>query len=487
MADIPPIFPASDAQAREGLRRVLHQAADAVVDYLCDVEERPIFPLDAQAPAGELIPDDGQELGPALTEVTAWAADNAVHVHHPGYFGHMDSGVAVAGIVGDLLASTLNQNLLAFELAPGATLLEQKLVRSFARLAGLPESAGGIFTTGGTTANLTALLQARDGFMRNASRDGLAGQDRACILCSADAHYSIAKAAAVIGLGSDQVLKVPVAGPERRLDAAQLPHVYRDAVTAGLQPIALVATAGTTSCGAIDPLTACADFCAESGLWLHVDGAHGGALLLHPQESHRLNGIQRADSVSLDPHKWLFLPKSTGILLLRNGEDWVTAQYQAPYLDRFTSHGEALPVSQGRRALDGSRRFDALKLWLVLRHLGRNGIARLLDERLALIRWFHQELAAHPVFAPCHTPDLNVQAFAPRDPAWTSAIAAAHRAVEAEGQLWSSYTRIQGDPVHRVVSINPSGTREHLSRLLASLEIAHRSLVSTVAPEERHC
>ncbi|KAA3608158.1 MAG: aspartate aminotransferase family protein [Planctomycetota bacterium] len=481
--DPPPIFPSPDPGARDALRAVLHQAADTVADYLTEVGNRPIFPLQAESPATEALPEFGQPLPEAFQQAAEWAIEQSIHVHHPGYAGHMDSGVAVAGIVADFLVSALNQNLLAYELAPGATLLEKKLLEEFRLLAGLPEGAGGTFTTGGTGANLAALLSARDAACRDSSRFGLTRGRHGvpptaplCLLASADAHYSIQKAAAILGLGSDRVLPVPVAGPERRLDPEALPKVLEQAVHRGLQPFALVATAGTTSCGAIDPIHACADFCEQHGLWLHVDGAHGGALLFHPQARNRLAGIHRADSLSLDPHKWLYAPKSAGLVLLRQVDDLVPAQYEAPYLDRFSDHGEALPVSQGRRALDGSRRFDAFKVWLILRHLGRRGLGKLLDDRLALTRWFHQRLSEHAFFLPKHIPDTNVQTFAPRASKEIPRIAEAHRALEATGRLWSSYTRLDGRPCHRVVLLNPAGEQHHLEGILATLEGAHRGL-----------
>ena len=481
MADAPHISPNSSphgeefSHSGEALRSALHAAADRVADYLQGLGTAPIFPTAAQAPSGDLLPARGQPLQELFSDAADWAEQNSIHVGHPGYIGHMDSGVAVAGVLGDFLASALNQNLLAYELAPGATLLEKKLIALFAERAGLGTGAGGIFTTGGTMANLTALLMARDAASRSASRHGLSEEHPLCVLASEEAHYSVRKISAVLGLGSESLITVPTAGPERRMDTSALPAAYAEAVARGMRPIALVATAGTTSCGAIDPLEACADFCEEHGLWMHVDGAHGGALLLHSVERSRLHGIHRADSVTLDPHKWLYVPKSAGLLLVRREEDLVAADYQAPYLDRFSDHGAALPVSQGRRAIDGSRRFDALKVWLTLRHLGQDGLDDLLGGRLALTRSFHQRLSEHAFFAPRHQPDLNVLAFAPRDPDRLPEVAAAHRAVEAEGQLWSSYTVLDGQPCHRVVLLNPATDETHLEALLSALEAAHRA------------
>ncbi len=483
MAEVPPILPGGDASAEEALRAACRQAADAVADYLLDLGRQPVFPAAPGAPPEDtLLPETGQPLPQVLEDVWAWARENAVHVGHPGYLGHMDSGVAVAGILADLLASALNQNLLAHELAPGATLLERALVRRFAAQAGLPEGAGGLFTTGGTGANLAALLCAREAACREPHRDGLAGEGPLAILASADAHYSIAKAAAVLGLGSTGVVPVPVSGPERRLDTGALPAALEEAVRQGRRPVALVATAGTTSCGALDPLDACADFCEERGLWFHVDAALGGALLLHPVERARLAGIQRADSVTLDPHKWLYAPKSAGILLLRREEDLVPARYDAPYLDRLHSHQEARRLSQGRLSLDGSRRFDALKVWMILRHLGRQGLAGLVEDRLRLTRWFHQLLSEHDFFLPCHSPDLNVQAFAPRDPAARARVADAHRFQEARGRTWTSTTRLEGRPCHRVVLLNPASRESHLQAALADLVAGHRRLAAGDGP-----
>lgn len=457
------------------MRRALAAAAERIADYLAGMAARPIFPAAVQAPAGELFPERGEPLGELFGAAADWAERNAIHVGNPGYAGHMDSGVAVAGLLGDWLASALNQNLLAFELAPGATLLEKRLIETFARLAGYGSGAGGIFTTGGTVANLTALLLARDAASRDASRLGLSGEHPLCVLASQDAHYSIAKACAVLGLGSDRVIPVPVAGPERRLDPAALPQIRLEALRRGLRPIALVATAGTTSCGAVDPLAACADFCDQHGLWLHVDGAHGGALLFHPGERARLlAALPRADSFSFDPHKWLWAPKSAGVLLVRREADLVTAHYHAPYLDRFSDHGEALPVSQGRRALDGSRRFDALKVWLILRHLGRAGLASAIEGRLALTRWLHQHLSEHRFFVPRHQPDLNVLSFAPRDSAHETRIAEVHRTLEREGRFWSSYTVLDGRPCHRVVLLNPTTDRPVLESLIQRLTALHQ-------------
>ena len=466
-----------------GLREALHQAADQIADYLGSLGSQPIFPSAPSAPEGDLLPLQGEDLSALFADTREWAVANALQVGHPGYVGHMDSEVDPAGILGDFLASALNQNLLAFELAPGATLLEKKLVKLFCDAAGLPASSGGLFTTGGTGANLTGLLLARDQ-ASHASRQGLSGEHPLCVLASADAHYSIAKACAVLGLGSEQVHSVAVTGPERRMDPTDLPRALAAAQAQGQRPVAVVATAGTTSCGAIDPLEPIADFCAEHGLWMHVDGAHGGALLLHRQEKRRLAGIHRADSITLDPHKWLYAPKSAGILLVREESQLRTAHYEAPYLDRFTEHGEALPISQGRRALDGSRRFDALKVWMILRHLGQEGLEARLDSRLSLTKELHQALAAHPFFQPCHSPDLNVQVFLPRDSAHHADIAAAHRSLEREGRFWSSYTRIEGQPCHRMVLLNEAPQLQDLTTLLDRLEFHHRALLGgTKNPE----
>lgn len=477
MDPVPPIFPTGKSADHAALRDALRRAADLVADYLAGLGSRPIFPADPQPPEAEvLLPDEGEPLTQVLGESWSWAVENALHVGSPGYAGHMDSGVAVAAVVGDFLASALNQNLLAFELAPGATLLEQELVRVFCGLAGLPAGSGGSFVEGGTSANLTALLLARDASLLDPSRQGLAAApDSPAILASADAHYSIAKSAAVLGIGSEQVLAVPTTGPCRRIDPEGLLPTYKAAVAKGHRPIALVATAGTTPAGAIDPISACADFASEFGLWLHVDAALGGALLFHPEKRGRLAGLERADSITLDPHKWLYAPKSAGVLLVRDAARLRPARYDAPYLDRMASDGKALKRSQGRKTIAGSRRFDALKVWMLLRHVGRRGLTRLVEDRLELANWFHQTLSEHPFFMPRHTPDLNVQVFAPRAPDQTAFVIQAHTDLERQGRLWASTTRLEGTPCHRVVLLNPSLGQQELLAILQGLEEAHRN------------
>ncbi len=457
----------------EELREALEAAAARVADYLAGIAERPIFPADPQAPAGPLVTEEGRPLSELVGEVADWAEAHAVHVGHPGYAGHMDSGVEPAGIVADLLASALNQNLLAFELAPGATLLEKRLLRLFADRAGFGPEAGGVFTTGGTGANLTALLLARDRAEPDASRRGLRGNW--AVLASADAHYSIAKSCAVLGLGSEACEPVAVRGPERRMDPDDLAAAGDRARARGREVLAVVATAGTTAVGAVDPIAACADFCASEGLWLHVDGAHGGALLFHDEgRSRLLAGLERADSLGMDPHKWLWAPKSAGLLLVRDERLLKVADYEAPYLDRLLPHDEAVPLSQGRRALDGSRRFDALKVWMVLRRLGLRGLRERLEDRLRTARALHAALEDHPVFEPRHRPDLNVVAFGPRDPAADADVAAVHRALEAEGEAWTSLTRLDGRPCHRMVLINPGMGPERALEVVGRLAALHQ-------------
>jgi L-2,4-diaminobutyrate decarboxylase len=473
MADTPTAFSGTSPSSPEDVRSALHQAADQVADYIESLESREIFPNDAEAPTGDLVPSKGAPLQDVFSDVAQWAIDNAIHVGAPGYVGHMDSGVAVAGIMGDLLISALNQNMLAYELAPGATLLEKKLVRFFTQHAGLPQRSGGLFTTGGTTANLTAILMARNEAAVHASTQGLANSDSFCVFASADAHYSISKSCAVLGIGSESVIAVPVCGPERKMDVSTLPELIQAQRALGKYPIALVATAGTTSCGAIDPLPECAAFCEAQGLWFHVDAAHGGALLLHQDKKSLLSGTSSADSITLDPHKWLYTPKTAGLLLVRDENKLQTADYKAPYLDRHAPHGEALPISQGRRALDGSRRFDALKVWLTLRHLGLEGIQELLESRLQLTQWFYEHLLAHPFFKPSHRPCLNVLAFEPRCPVSADMMRSVHQKVESQGQIWPSYTSLDGRPCHRVVLINPSTQKEHLLLCLSQLQDAH--------------
>ena len=347
------------------LRHFLHQASDLLCEWIGTAAERPPLPL--VRPQPELIPgDQGCDVTALLNDLQI-VMDGAFQPSHPGALAHLDPPPLTASIAADLICAGLNNNLLAEELSPGLSSLERQLCRWFCQRLGLPEHAGGVLATGGTLSNLMALVTARS---LQASGDGV-------VLCSRDAHVSLQKATRVMGLAGDALLQLPV-DREGRLCSTSLERTLQDLHRHGRPCLAVVATAGTTIRGAIDPLAEIATICHRHEVWLHVDAAIGGVFALSEDWSPLFQGLEQADSITLNPQKLLGIAKASSLLLVRD----VRHLHQSfstglPYMDATTGepHG-------GELGLQGTRPAEVLKLWLGLRQLGEEGIAMVLRSAL---------------------------------------------------------------------------------------------------------
>ncbi|MEX2556824.1 MAG: pyridoxal-dependent decarboxylase [Actinomycetota bacterium] len=322
--------------------------------------------------------------------------DHSVYPGHPRFMGYITGAGTVPGAVADLIAAGLNQNLGGWRHSPAATEIELHLTRWFASLFCLPESAGGMITSGGAMANFTCLKIARD---RVAGWDvrtrGLAGGRRLVLYASTEVHASVWRAADMLGLGMDAVRPVPVDGSFRLRPDALEALIVADRLS-GLRPFAVVASAGTTATGAIDPFPEIARIAAENKLWFHVDAAYGGAAALSPGLRPLLDGIERADSIAFDPHKWLSTPHPGGCALVRDlSHAYDSFHYGAAYTveDRertgstfdFGSHGP-----------QWSRGFTALKIWVSLLAHGEDAYARRIAHDCELARYMGSLLEDHP-------------------------------------------------------------------------------------------
>lgn len=330
--------------------------------------------LPAVAPQAEGLPPE------TLLADLQRLMEGAYNPSHPGALAHLDPPPLLASVVGDLIAAGLNNNLLAEELSPSLTRLERSLCGWLASALGLPEGAGGVPASGGSLSNLMALVVARH------SR-GLNGCAEAVVLCSADAHVSLDKALRVMGLPADALQRLPV-DPEGRLALHALTARLDQLERLGIPVIAVVATAGTTVRGAVDPLQPLAALCRRRGLWLHVDGAIGAVFALAEAHAHRVAGLGLADSITVNPQKLLGITKTSSLLLL--AEPAQLAQCFAtglPYMEPGWggAHG-------GESGLQGTRPAEILKLWLGLRQLGLTGIASLIDGAIQRRRQLQQLL-----------------------------------------------------------------------------------------------
>ncbi|MFJ8471476.1 pyridoxal phosphate-dependent decarboxylase family protein [Kitasatospora sp. NPDC094011] len=340
-------------------------------------------PLPAGSPAeiAALVADGLSGAGGrgALARLTELLAYGAADPADPACAAHLHCPPLAVAAAADLAVSVLNPSQDSWDQAPAATALETALLAELAALVGFdPARAAGVFTSGGTESNLMGLMLARDQKLDGiVELDGIPVGARPCILASAAAHFSVQRAAALLGLGERAVLAVPV-DRQLRMPAAELERSLAEASWAGRTPIAVVATAGTTDTGAVDPLDAAADLAGRYGAWLHVDAAYGGGALLSDRLAPLLDGIARADSVSLDWHKLGWQPTAAGVFLVRRAETYVSLARRAEYLNPVDDEQAGYPSLLGR-SLRTTRRADAFKLAVTLRTLGREGLGRLVD------------------------------------------------------------------------------------------------------------
>ena len=333
--------------------------------------------------------------------------DESIAQPRPRYFAFVGSSGLEIGVVADALASCFDTNLAVW--AGAATEIEDQAVRWTADLVGYP-AGGGTFTSGGTISNLTALAAARERALPGCRRDGLGGR-RAAVYCSCDAHYSVARAIELLGIGGGSVRAIAV-DERRRMQPAELAAAIDADLAAGIVPVAVVATAGTTLTGAVDPLAACAEICAARGVWLHVDGAYGLPAAAVAEMAPVFDGMALADSVSLDAHKWLYLPKACGVVLVRDRSDLLAAfAHDESYLPHEREHTHAVDAT-----LEYSRPFRALKLWMALRTHGADAFREAIAANLAQARLLCELIDSEPELERLGDPQLTIVPFRHRPP-----------------------------------------------------------------------
>jgi len=364
------------------LSELLEGASALVCQWLGSAAQR--SPLPGLALQPEVPP---QAMGLACSRLLAdlqLVMDGAYNPSHPGALAHLDPPPLAASIAAEIVCAGLNNNLLAEELSPSLSHLERSLCSWLAEAIGLPQGSAGVPASGGTLSNLTALVTAR-------VAHGLQQRHDAVVIASADAHVSLAKALVVMGLPPTALCAVPV-DDRGAMQLEALSRTLQQCATTGTPVLAVVATAGTTVCGAVDPLPQIAALCQHHGIWLHVDGAIGAVFALAPAHAARVTGLGLADSVTVNPQKLLGITKTSSLLLLARPE-LLTQAFSTglPYMEASWggAHG-------GECGLQGTRAAEVLKLWLGLRQLGLDGIVALLDGAIARRRALQTLLAPVP-------------------------------------------------------------------------------------------
>ncbi len=383
-------FLTSDPSSKGEFLRLISQAAEVVCQAL---PERPFAGKSPEELRQLLTPDvlpRTAQNWEAINEFLRTMVANSVFVGHPNTIAHLHCPPLLPALAADVVISALNQSMDSFDQAPVATIVEQKMIRWLCREAGFPPSADGTFTAGGSQSNYMGLLLARDASVNkhwnwSVQKCGLPPKARlARIFCSEVAHFTVEKSAAQLGLGTEAVIRIEVDEHFRMRPEALRRNLYK-AVEEGLRPISVVATAGTTDFGSVDPLREIAKIAHEWGAWLHVDAAYGGALLFSPQHREKIDGIELAESVTIDFHKLFWQPIPCSAFLLRDPRYFETIKLHADYLNPESHEEEGVPNLVTTSVLT-SRRFDALKLWISFQALGRENLGAMIDRTVDLAR-----------------------------------------------------------------------------------------------------
>ena len=457
-------------------RRHGHELVEWIADYFEHVERYPVLsrakPGDIRAALPSSAPEDGESFETIMADFERVLVPGLTHWNHPGFFAYFAITASPPGVLAEFLSAALNQQAMLWRTSPASTELETVSLDWLRQLIGLPDTFEGVIYDTASISTMHALLAAREAGVSDVRRRGLAGRGDlppVRLYCSEQAHSSIDKGVIAIGLGQTSLRKIPV-------DAAYRlrPDALREAISedraAGRLPIAVVSTVGTTSTTSVDPVAEIADVCASEGLWLHVDAAYAGVAAMLPSHAHILNGVERADSFVVNPHKWLFAPVDISVLYCRRMDVLRSAFSLTPeHILRTPEAGQVKNLMD--TGIQLGRRFRSLKLWMILRSFGARAIRDTLAEHIRLAQAFAGWVDAHPDFERLAPVPLSVVCFrwnpAGRTLSDAELDAANERLIERvnqTGDVFLSHTRLREGFALRLAIGHLQTTERHVQR-----------------------
>ncbi|WP_298239966.1 aspartate aminotransferase family protein [uncultured Bradyrhizobium sp.] len=459
-----------DPQDWSAFRALAHRMLDEAIDGIADVRARPVWqpiPDDVRAAFRTDVPREASELADVYREFAEHVAPYATGNVHPGFMGWVHGGGTAVGMLAEMLAAGLNANLGGRDHMPIE--VERQIVDWMRRLFAFPDSASGIFVTGTSMANLMAVLVARTSALGTLARQHGIGNDGALLTAytSQAAHGCVSRAMDIAGFGTDALRKIGV-DADHRIDVAALRAQIAVDREVGFKPFLVVASAGTVDIGAIDDLKAVAELCREEGIWFHVDGAFGALAIFSPELAPLLGGIELADSIALDFHKWGQVPYDAGFLLVRDGEQHRQAFAQpAAYLSREArglAAGAVWPCDLGP---DLSRGFRALKTWFTLKTFGTDRLGATIARSCALAKYLEVRVLAEPRLELLAPVNLNIVCFRYRaDDAVNREIVAD---IQESGRAAPSGTTLNGRFAIRAAIVNHRTEEADIDALLAAV------------------
>ena len=396
----------------ETRRRLGYRLIDQIDSFYSSLPDRPVqLPLEQRSygPLHHALPEAGEDAEKVLDQLFREMVEQGFHVPSANYFGLMNPTPTYMGVLGEALVAGLNPQLATLARSQLASKIELETVRWIGERVGWPGAFNGTLTSGGNEANFSGLALALASKFPNVVEEGVAaiGAQPVCY-ASAESHHSLDKSAGLLGIGRKALRRVGV-NEAAQLDPQELEQAIAEDRAAGRKPFCVVATAGTTNSGTVDDLTALSEVCREQQLWLHVDGAYGGVAVFSNQHRGLVRGIERADSLTIDPHKWLAMPFAAGVILTSHPEILErTFSVAAPYMPKAA--GAQLP-DNSRISTQWTRRMNSLKLWLTLRVHGRQAYEDLIDRQLRLAKSFADWVTASDDFELAVAPMLPIVTF----------------------------------------------------------------------------
>ncbi|MFT6849773.1 MAG: L-2,4-diaminobutyrate decarboxylase [Sphingobacteriales bacterium] len=410
-------------------------------------------------------------------ELTELIISQSTTLHHPGFGGHQVVPPAPLAVLGDFLSAYLNNGMAVYEMGPAANAMEKVVMDWLCKKLGYGASAEGIFTSGGSLGNITALLAARQVMVKDSWNAGTADKQLA-VMVSEEAHYSVARAVKIMGFGEGGVIPIPTV--KHKINPKALKETLEKAKADGKHVFAVVGNACSTSLGVYDDLNALADFCESENLWFHIDGAHGAPAAFSKEFSYLTSGIDRADSLVIDFHKMMLTPAlTTGVVFAKGGDSYATFAQKAAYLLNPDGHEW---YNSGNRTVECTKKMMAAKVYLMLKLLGEDVFEEYVTRQYQLARLFAQKVKAHDCFELGMEPESNIVCFRfkTRDSVkdWSNINSQIRDMLMDKGDFYIVQTLIGESLYLRTTLMSPFTTENHLDAMLGQLKTIGESLVS---------
>ena len=457
--------------SKEEFKQMIIRTAEAIADSLCDTKAYAgLSPEDLKKAVHveNLLPDNGEGFDNVLDALKRQILPNFLRTSSTDYMAHLHSPALLESIAAELIIAAFNQSMDSWDQAPVATEVELEVIQKLCSLYGYDEKSDGVFTSGGSQSNISALLFARDWYCKNklgydVKKHGLPENYRKLrIYTSEISHFSMEKGAHLLGLGYDAVVKVPV-DDKQKIDACALEKLIGQDLENGNLPFCVVATIGTTDYGSIDPMSEISSVCQKYGLWLHADAAYGSAVILSSKYAQRVAGFNLCDSITVDFHKMFLLPISCSAVLLRDASNFEALELHADYLNREEDEEDGYTNLVGK-SLQTTRRFDALKVWVSFKMRGKDGWGEIIDTCMENAAYLYSRLRNDAEFETVTEPEISSVVF--RIASTDDTNKRVRRALIHKHGVVIGQTVYNGKVFLKFTLLNPLVTHEKLDSLL---------------------